>query len=156
MHPLVERSHGRYTVSDDPRRLDVAAIHAHLSRLYWSEGIPLETVQRALQGSLCVGAYDAARAQVGLARFISDWATFCYVCDVYVLEEHRGQGLARAMLTLAVHHPRLQGLRRWNLVTRDAHGLYAGFGFGPVKHADRYMERLDPDVYKRRAGAAGP
>ena len=154
MHAPIEHHHGRYLISDDPKRLDVAAIHAYLSSLYWSEGIPLETVQRALHGSLCIGAYDATGAQVGLARFISDFATFCYVCDVYVVEEHRGHGLAKRMMSLAVHHPKLQGLRRWNLVTRDAHGLYRQFGFGPVKHADRYMERLDPDVYKRLAESA--
>jgi len=155
MHAPIEHHRGQYVISDDPTRLDVTAIHAYLSSLYWSEGIPFETVQRALQGSLCIGAYDPTGAQVGLARFISDFATFCYVCDVYVLEKHRGQGLSKMMLTLATQHPKLQGLRRWNLVTRDAHGLYTQFGFGPVKHADRYMERLDPDVYKRPAGSAG-
>jgi len=151
MHAPIEHQHGHYLISDDPTRLDVTAIHAYLSSLYWSEGIPLETVQRALVGSLCIGAYDGTGAQVGLARFISDFATYCYVCDVYVVEGHRGHGLAKLMLALATRHPRLQDLRRWNLVTRDAHGLYGQFGFTAIKHPDRYMERLDPEVYRRQA-----
>lgn len=147
----MEHQQGDYLISDDPARLDVAAIHAFLSRVYWSENIPLEVVQRAVAGSLCLGVYDRQGHQVGLARFISDFATFCYICDVYVLEPHRGQGLAQAMLAMADQHPKLQGLRRWNLVTRDAHGLYAGFGFKSIAHPERYMERLDPDVYRRLA-----
>jgi GNAT superfamily N-acetyltransferase len=147
--PALEHRHGPYLVSDDPARLDVTAIHAYLTRSYWCEGIPLEVVQRSVQNSLCIGAYAETGAQVGLTRFVTDFATFCYVCDVYVLEEHRRHGLSKAMLALAVAHPRLQGLRRWNLVTRDAHGLYAQFGFMPVAKPDRYMERLDREVYQR-------
>ena len=147
----MEYTHGTYVISDDPARLDATAIHAYLSRAYWSEVIPLDVVRRALDGSLCIGAYTAAGAQVGLTRFISDFATFCYVCDVYVLEEHRRHGLSKAMMRTAVHHPKLQGLRRWNLVTRDAHPLYEKFGFKLIAHPDRHMERLDPDVYKRAA-----
>ncbi len=150
----IEHRHGKYLISDDPARLDPVAIHAYLSRSYWAENIPLETMERALHGSLCIGAYDTDLAQIGLARFISDFATFCYVCDVYVLEEHRRHGLAHAMMEMAVHHPKLQGLRRWNLVTRDAHNLYGKHGFGPIKHPERYMERLDPDVYKRLVESA--
>jgi GNAT superfamily N-acetyltransferase len=136
-------------LSDDPARLDLPAMHAYLSRSYWSEDIPLEVLERAVQGSLCIGAYDGAGAQIGLARFISDFATFCYVCDVYVLEEHRGRGLSKAMLGMAVRHPKLQGLRRWSLVTRDAHGLYEQFGFTPLANPERFMERAVPDIYKR-------
>jgi len=143
------RAHGIYTVSDDPARLDSRAIHAYLRRAYWSEQIPLDIVERALAGSLCIGAYDENGAQVGLVRLISDCATYCYVCDVYVLEAHRGKGLSKAMMALAVEHPRLQGLRRWSLVTNDAHGLYAQVGFAPLKNPERYMERMDPEVYKR-------
>lgn len=164
MHNPLEHRHANYLISDDPARLDVAAVHAYLSRAYWSEGIPLEIVQRALKNSLCIGAYDLGEArppsrhsavrvqQIGLTRFITDSATFCYVCDVYVLEEHRGHGLAKAMLSLADRHPRLHGLRRWNLVTRDAHKLYAEFGFSAIRHPESYMERLDPEVYRRQAG----
>ncbi len=147
--PFNENRLGRYLISDDPNRLQPAAIHAYLSRSYWAEHIPLETVQRCVRNSLCIGAYAADAAQVGLARFVSDYATFCYVCDVYVLEEHRGLGLAKAMMAMASGHPRLQDLRRWSLVTRDAHSLYAQFGFAPITHADRHMARLDPGVYRR-------
>lgn len=142
------RSVGPYTVSDDPARLDLQAMHAYLRRAYWSEGIPFEVLERAVRGSLCIGAYDAGGAQVGLARFISDYATFCYVCDVYVLEAHRGRGLAREMVAMAMAHPRLAGLRRWNLVTRDAHALYRRFGFAALAYGERHMERTQPDFYR--------
>jgi GNAT superfamily N-acetyltransferase len=145
----VETAHDTYTLSDDPARLDLSAMHAYLRRSYWSEDIPLEVLERAVRGSLCIGAYDAGGAQVGLARFVSDFATFCYVCDVYVLEEHRGRGLSKAIMAMAVGHPRLQGLRRWSLVTRDAHGLYEQFGFTPLAKPERYMELTVPDIYKR-------
>lgn len=147
---LPARQVGSYTVSDDPSLLDPRAIHAYLARSYWSPDIPLEVVERAVRGSLCIGAYDPAGAQVGLARFISDYATFCYVGDVYVLEDHRGQGLSKAMLGMAVDHPLLQGLRRWSLVTADAHELYRRFGFSPVAQPERHMERLNPDIYRQR------
>jgi GNAT superfamily N-acetyltransferase len=142
---------GSYTISDDSSRLDLRAIHAYLTRAYWSPGIPFEIVCRAVQNSLSIGAYDAAGAQVGLVRVISDYATYCYVCDVYVLEDHRGQGLSKAMLAMVMEHPKLQGLRRWSLVTADAHGLYRHFGFSPVAQPERHMERLDPDIYIGRA-----
>jgi GNAT superfamily N-acetyltransferase len=147
----LSRTHGAYTLSDDPQRLDLTAIHAYLRRAYWSEQIPFDIVERAARGSLCIGAYDASGAQVGFARFISDYATFCYVCDVYVLEAHRGVGLSKAMMAMAVAHPRLQGLRRWNLVTLDAHGLYRQFGFTDLSHPERFLERTVPDIYARMA-----
>ncbi|MEP7242508.1 MAG: GNAT family N-acetyltransferase [Gammaproteobacteria bacterium] len=150
MDASIELSHGTYLISDDPGRLDVKAMHAYLQRAYWSEQIPLEVVERAARASLCIGAYDSAGAQVGLARFISDYATFCYVCDVYVLEEHRGHGLSKAMMAMAVSHPKLQGLRRWNLVTHDAHGLYHRFGFKELARPERHLERVVPDIYKNK------
>jgi GNAT superfamily N-acetyltransferase len=145
------RHFGSYTLSDDSSRLDLHAIHAYLYRAYWSVGIPLETVERAVRNSLCIGAYDDAGAQVGLVRLVSDYATFCYVTDVYVLEDHRGHGLSKAMMGMAMEHPKLQGLRRWNLSTADAHGLYRQFGFMPFAHPERHMERHDPDIYRARA-----
>jgi GNAT superfamily N-acetyltransferase len=155
----MEQAHGQYLVSDDPARLDATAIHAYLSSSYWCENIPREVVDRALANSLCVGAYLVSGAssvapgarkdkQVGLARIVTDYATFAYLCDVYVLEEHRKHGLAKALMAMLVAHPRLQGLRRWNLVTRDAHKLYTQFGFTAIAHPDRYMERLFRDVYR--------
>jgi GNAT superfamily N-acetyltransferase len=146
---MVEQRHGDYLISADPAWIDARAVHAYLTRSYWAEGIPLEIVQRSLQNSLCIGAYDAVGAQVGLVRLISDYATFCYICDVYVLEAHRRHGLSKAMLALARSHPKLQGLRRWNLVTQDAHGLYRQFGFVVPPKPERYMELLDREVYQR-------
>jgi GNAT superfamily N-acetyltransferase len=151
MSDHLEQRHGSYLISDDPARLDATAVHAYLTRSYWSENIPLETVQRALQNSLCVGAYTAEGTQVGLIRIISDHATYAYLCDVYVLEDHRRHGLSKAMLALTMRHPRLQGLRSWNLRTRDAHGLYAQFGFKSPEQPESYMALRFPDIYKRQA-----
>lgn len=147
--PAPEQRHGNYLISADPARIDAAAVHAYLVRSYWAEGIPFEVVQRSLANSICIGAYDSSGRQVGLVRLVTDRATFCYVCDVYVLEAHRQHGLAKAMMTAARAHPELQGLRRWNLVTQDAHALYRPFGFEVPAKPERYMERLDREVYKR-------
>lgn len=149
-----ELFHADYRISDDPALLDVAAIHAFLARSYWAEGIPRETVARAVAHSLCFGIYAADRQQVGLVRVISDYATFAYLCDVYVLEPHRGRGLAKAALRLVVSHPRLQGLRRMQLVTQDAHDLYAQFGFVPLGKPELHMEKRTPDVYRPVARSA--
>lgn len=146
----LEHRHGHYLISDDPARLDATAIHAYLTRSYWSENIPLETVQRALHGSLCIGAYTEAGGQVGLVRIISDHATYAYLCDVYVLEEHRGHGLSKAMLALTLRHPKLQGLRHWSLRTRDAHSLYTRFGFKPLEHPESYLALRFPDIYRQQ------
>ena len=147
----MELTHGTYVISDDPGRLDAAAVHAYLGTSYWAAGIPLETVVRSLENSFCLGIYAEEGAQVGLIRVVTDYATFAYLCDVYVLEAHRGHGLAKAAVQATMDHPRLQNLRRFNLVTRDAHTLYARHGFTPVARPDRYMEKLDPDVYRRAA-----
>lgn len=147
----VEARHGEYRLSDDPARIDVDAVHAYLTRSYWAPGIPRDVVARSLANSLCLGIYAPDGAQVGLVRVVTDYATFAYLCDVYVLEAHRGRGLARAAIKLTMEHPRLQGLRRFNLVTKDAHGLYTRYGFTAVAQPDRYMEKRDPDVYRRAA-----
>jgi len=147
----MQQVHGDYLISDDPARLDTGAIHAYLSRSYWSPNIPRALVERALQASLCLGAYTSGGAQVGLVRVISDYATYAYLCDVYVLEDHRGHGLAKVMMAATVAHPRLQGLRSWNLRTRDAQGLYAQFGFTPVDNPASCMVRRFPDAYGKRA-----
>ena len=152
----LEWKHDGFLISTDPNRLDVGAIHAFLSSSYWAAGIPLDTLERSLRNSLCFGLYDLSGPtpiQAGLARVVTDRATFAYLCDVYVLPEYRGRGLGRRMLSCFQSHPDLQGLRRFNLVTRDAHSLYAPLGFRPIAHPDRYMEKLDPDVYKRAASA---
>ncbi len=141
--------HDGYFISDDPTLLDVDAVHAFLSSCYWATGIPRKVVARSLENSLSIGIYTPERHQVGLARVITDFATFAYLCDVYVLEPHRGRGLSKAVLQFISAHPRLQGLRRFQLVTADAHTLYAQFGFTPLSQPERHMEKRDPDVYQR-------
>ena len=135
-------------VSTDPARLDLDVIHGFLKTAYWCENLPREVIERAIRNSLCFGVYDDGR-QVGFARVITDRATYAYLADVFVLETHRGRGLSQRLMQAIVAHPDLQGLRRWSLLTRDAHGLYAQFGFQPLSQPERHMERFDPDVYKR-------
>jgi GNAT superfamily N-acetyltransferase len=142
---------GPYEISTDPARLDLEAVHAYLTRSYWSAGIPREVVERAAANSLCFGLYHPAAGQVGYARVVTDRASFAYLCDVYVLENHRGQGLSKWLMKTIVEHPDLQGLRRFMLATRDAHGLYAQHGFAPLASPDRVMEVLRPDVYRPTA-----
>lgn len=144
-------------VDTDPARLDRAMIHAFLAHeAPWSRGIPRATVERALDGSLCFGAYaspQAAAPQVGFARVVTDRATFAYLCDVFTLPHWRGRGVARALLQAIHIHPALQGLRRFLLFTRDAHGLYGRFGFAPLQQPARAMERHVPDLYTRSSAA---
>jgi len=141
-----------FVISTDPARLDVTAIHDYLTRAYWSEQIPREVIERAVRHSLCFGLFEGA-AQIGLARVVTDYATFAYLCDVYVLENHRDRGLGKWLIGCVMTHPQLQGLRRFNLVTRDAHGLYAPHGFQSLAKPENHMERHKPDIYK--TGAAG-
>jgi GNAT superfamily N-acetyltransferase len=128
-------------ISDDRSCMDVAVIHAFLSQeSYWATNVPLEVVQRAIEHSLCVGAFDGD-AQVGFARAITDYATFAYIADVFVLPSHRGRGISKRIMDAIVNHPELRGLRRWHLVTRDAQRLYAQFGFTAVDVPERHMMR---------------
>jgi len=127
--------------------MDVAAVHAYLSRSYWADGIPLELVARAIRASLCFGLFHDER-QVAFARVVTDRATFAYLADVYVLEEHRKRGLAIWLMEEVVRHPDLQGLRRFVLATRDAHTLYARFGFVPLAHPEFFMEINRPGLYR--------
>ena len=142
-----------YEITCDRTRLDIAAIHAFLSQAYWSAGIPRALVERAIENSLCFGVFRDEE-QIGLARVITDKATFAYLADVYILPEHRGKGLSRRLMEEIIKHPDLQGLRRMLLATRDAHGLYAKFGFKPLAAPDRIMEVHNPSVY-RDAGKGG-
>lgn len=139
---------GRFEISTDQSRLDRTAIHQFLESSYWAKGIPREVMDRAIEGALCFGVFDGP-AQVGFARVITDRATFAYLADVYVLESHRGQGLAKWLMEIVRAHPDLQGLRRWVLATRDAHELYRPFGFTEVADPARYMEIVDREVYTR-------
>ncbi len=142
-----------YDISTDPSRLQLDAIHAWLAGSYWSPGVPRDVVARAIAHSMCFGIY-LGEAQVGFARVVTDRATFAYLADVYVLEEHRGHGLSKRLVATIQAHPELQGLRRFLLATRDAHGLYAQFGFRPLAAPDRMMEIHDPDAYRARQGGA--
>ena len=137
-----------YTIFTDPAKADVEAVHKYLSEdSYWAEGIPLETVKNALHNSLCFSLY-AAEKQIGLARLITDKTTFAYLCDVYVLPEFRGQGLSKWLMECVQNHPDMQNLRRFMLATKDAHGLYAQFGFKPTAAPERLMEIVNRNVYK--------
>ncbi len=143
-----------YEISTDPARLDVAAVHAYLTRSYWSPGIPFAIVERAVRNSVCFGLYErASGAQVGLSRVVTDHATFAYLCDVYVLEAHRGRGLGKFMMRTVMAHPALNGARRAMLGTRDAHGLYAQFGFQAPPDDGVLMQVLRPDMYRSAASA---
>ncbi len=141
---------GEYEISTDPSRINLALTHRFLSEeAYWSEGVPLDVVERAIQGSIVFGAYQG-REQIGFARVVTDKATFAWLGDVFVLDEHRGRGLGKWLMECVKAHPEVQGLRRWMLATRDAHGLYEQFGFTVVEPG-RFMEIRDPDIYKRGA-----
>lgn len=138
-----------YLLSTDPGRLDRDAIYAYLSTSYWAERIPRDVFERSVEHALNFGLYAPDGTLAGFARVVSDRATVAYLGDVFVLEAHRGRGLSKWMMDCIIGHPELQGLRRWILLTRDAHGLYRQFGFTDLAKPDRWMERWDPDVYRR-------
>ncbi len=139
-------------VSTDKERLDIGLIHRFLAtEAYWSRGIPRATVERAIDGSLCFGGYIDDR-QVAFARVITDCATFGYLADVFVVPEQRGQGHSKTLIAAVMTHPQLRGLRRFNLATRDAHGLYSAFGFAAPARPEMLMEKLDPEIYTRAPG----
>jgi len=138
-----------YNISFNKSELQLNVIHGFLRKAYWSVDIPKETVQRAIEGSFCVGCYGADGAQVGFARVVTDKATFAYLADVFVLPDHGGQGLAQRMIKGLLDHQQLHGLRRWLLATADAHGVYQKLGFEPVAKPALFMEINDPDVYRR-------
>jgi GNAT superfamily N-acetyltransferase len=131
-----------FVISTDPARLDLDAIHAYLSRSYWAEGRPKEVVARSLEHSLNFGLYDGEK-QIGLARVVTDYTLFAYLCDVYILEEYRGRGLSKWLLGCMLAYPGLDSLRLWTLRTRDAHGLYRQFGFTELARPGSYMEKFD-------------
>ena len=137
-----------YEISADAGRLDVAVIHKFLTEdSYWSPGIPRSTVERAIENSLCFGAYHRA-AQVGFARVVTDRSTFALLADVFILQAHRGKGLSKELMRRVVEHEDLQGLRRFLLLTSDAHGLYRQFGFKELGNPSRFMEVLRQDMYR--------
>jgi GNAT superfamily N-acetyltransferase len=148
----VSYSRGDYLISTDPAKLDLDAIHSYIDRSYWAAGRPREVLVRALRHSLNFGVYhctEAGERQVGLARLVTDYATYAYLCDVFILEEHQGQGLGKWLIEVVTQYPPLQTVGRWSLATRDAHGLYSQFGFTPLAAPDRFMERVQPQPWRR-------
>ena len=135
-----------YTFSTDKEKLDIDVIHGFLSQSYWAKNIPVEIVKRSIENSLCFGVYYSDK-QIGFARVISDFASFGYLADVFILESHRGKGLSKKLMEQIMAHPQLQGLRRFCLGTRDAHKLYEQFGFNVIKNPERFMEILHTDFY---------
>jgi GNAT superfamily N-acetyltransferase len=141
-------TNGEFEISTDAARLDLTIVHGFLTNSYWARGIPLETVQRSIENSLCFGIYHSDR-QIGFARAITDRATFAYLADVFVVPAYRGRGLSKWLMQCILEHPDLQGLRLWMLATQDAHGLYERYWFTPLKRPERWMEIHRPDVYAK-------
>jgi GNAT superfamily N-acetyltransferase len=142
MPQIIEAQKGDYTISTDPAKLDMDAIAEMLKRAYWAQGRTREMIARYIQHSLVFGVYHEGR-QVGLARIVTDYTTFAWLCDVFIHEDHRGHGLGKWLMQTVHAHPDLQGLRRWLLATRDAHGLYAQFGWTPLDNPERWMIKFD-------------
>ena len=132
-----------FTISTDPARLDLDAVCDFLTRAYWALGRPRERTERAFANSLVFGLYDRTK-QIGLARVVSDYAVFAYLCDVFIHEDYRAQGLGKWLIETVMSHPNLIGLRRWTLATRDAHGLYRQFGWEDLHNPEKWMEILRP------------
>ena len=147
---VMEYRRDEFVISTDRERLSLDVIHNFLTNCYWAKGIPRNVVAQSIEHSLCFGIYDGSGAQIGFARVVSDFATVAYLGDVFVLESHRGRGLSKWLMQCVMEHPALQNLRRWILLTRDAHALYSQFGFTPVTAPERYMELHQPNVYEKR------
>lgn len=139
MQQFIESQKDNFAISTDPSRLDVDAIVDMLTRAYWAQGRPRERTERALANSLVFGLYDGDK-QIGIARIVSDYAIFAYLCDVFIHEDYRGCGLGKWLMETVKSHPDLQGLRRWVLATHDAHGLYKQYGFTPLERPHNWME----------------
>ena len=132
-----------FTISDEPEHLQLDVIVEYLARAYWSNQRPRAVIEKSLRHSLCFGVYEN-QTQIGFARAVSDHATFAYLADVFILESHQGRGLGKWLVQTILENPELQGLRRWLLATRDAHGLYRQYGFVALENPDRYMTKFDP------------
>ena len=146
--PRYVRERDGFRVTDDPAAVDLDVVHGTLAQSYWAEGIPRDLVARSIEGSLCFSLLEESR-QIGFARMITDRATYAYLADVFVLESHRGRGLATWMMECVMAHPDLQGIRRFSLVTRDAHALYEKTGWTRLAAPERYMEKVLKNPYKR-------
>ena len=141
MPQVFEAQRDRFTISTDPRRLDVDAIVDMLTRAYWAIGRPPERTERAIRNSLVFGVYDGD-TQIGVARVVTDYSIFAYLCDVFILEDYRAHGLGKWLLETILEHPDLREMRRWLLVTNDAHGLYRQYGFLEIEDPEHWMQKL--------------
>jgi GNAT superfamily N-acetyltransferase len=139
---IIEERRGEFLISTDKAKLNLETIHDFIAnRSYWAQGRPIEVVKRSVENSLCFGVYDGSR-QIGVARVVTDYATFAWLCDVFVDEQYRGRGLSKWLVEVIVRHPQMQGLKRFMLATRDAHELYARYGgFEPLKDPEKWMSR---------------
>lgn len=142
MPEIIEFRRDTLLISTDPSRLDLGAITDMLSRAYWAKDRTRDVITKSMQNSLVFGVYDSDR-QIGLARVVTDYATFAWLCDVFILEEFRGRGISKWLMETILAHPDLQGLRRFLLATRDAHELYSRYGFTPLHNPSRWMEKFD-------------
>ncbi len=138
-----------FRVSSDPSKLDFSMIYSFISTSYWAQGIPRETLQKAIDNSLCFGVYTQDNQQVGFARLVTDKATFAYLADVFIDQAYRGKGLSKRLIEAVTMHPEVQGLRRIVLATRDAHGLYQQFGFSPLDDPTLFMQIVRPNIYQK-------
>jgi GNAT superfamily N-acetyltransferase len=145
----MEWKQGEYTVTDRRADLDIETIHNFLRESYWAKGIPRLIVEKAVNNSLCFGLYHNSK-QIGFGRAVTDQATFAYLADVFVVPAYRGRGLGKWLVSCVLAHPELQGLRRWLLATRDAHGLYEQNSFVALRKPEWFMEINDPDIYQRK------
>jgi GNAT superfamily N-acetyltransferase len=144
---MAKKSSARYAISTDPKRLDLKVICGFLQNSYWAKGRPRRVIRKSIQHSLCFGVYQG-KQQVAFARVISDFAVFAYLADVFVVPEHQGKGIAQKMLKTILAHPQLRKVRTFQLATRDAHKLYARFGFKPLDKPERQMKRVNPAMAK--------
>jgi GNAT superfamily N-acetyltransferase len=136
-----------FIVSADKSKLNFNVIHKYLSNSYWAKNIPIAIVKKSIEGSLCFGVYNDKEEQIGFARVITDCTTFAYLADVFILDEYQGKGLSKLMMSFIINHPDLQGLRKWLLATKDAHGLYTQFGFTSLPDPSKYMEITVKNIY---------
>lgn len=137
-----------YKTSSNIKDMDLSVIHNFISNSYWAKGIPLNTMEKAINNSLCFGVFTDSGEQVAFARMVTDSTTFAYLADVFVTKAHRGNGLSKLLMQTIMAHPNLQGIRRMLLATRDAHNLYEQFGFKALSSPKLFMELHQPDVYK--------
>ena len=143
---MANYANGPYTISTDHKLLDVDIIQGYLSSSYWASGRTREIVEKSIANSLCFGVYHGDD-QIGLARVVTDYATFAWICDVFILEPYRGKGLGKWLISVVVNSPELHEINRLILATRDAHGLYSQMGFVPLKNPERWMEKRKDQVY---------